>query len=250
MNKLPIPAACSTCEGTGKYKSTLTMMEQRCVLCNGTGVLPKLLPTNAFAVFPGDQPASAPVASIRDDNEFHKLVMAMRAAYGPNPQEPYRAMIAHIDAWGKQQRHEQHKVDAELISTLQAAQLEMRERAEKAEAALSECRAALEVANAWRLELESPPAKPQGCTGTPSCCPDNEGYGCACTPVRTTSDAAYESLSPERRKKFDADMVLLDQLMQDHRRERDRRQNKVPVEVERRVADARGTGVHQDRKPS
>ena len=69
-------------------------------------------------------------------------------------------------------------------------------------------------------------------------------------PARTTSDIAYESLSPERRKKFDADMVLLDQRMQDHRRERERRQNVVPVEVERRVADARGTGVHQDRKPS
>ena len=191
--------------------------------------------------------ASAPVASI-DTPDLQRLLAQLNCAAGADTVDGVkRKIIAHIDAWGKQQRHEQHKVDAELISTLQAAQMEMRERAEKAEAALSECRAALEVANAWRLELESPPAKPQGCTGTPSCCPDNEGYGCACTPVRTTSDAAYESLSPERRKKLDADFLLLEQRIQDHRRERERRQNKVPVEVERRVADARGTGVHQDR---
>lgn len=67
-------------------------------------------------------------------------------------------------------------------------------------------------------------------------------------PKRTTSDAAYESLSPEHRKKFEADMLLLEQRVQDHRRSRERRQHVVPVEVERRLADARGSGVHQDRK--
>lgn len=59
-------------------------------------------------------------------------------------------------------------------------------------------------------------------------------------PARTTADVAYESLTPERRKKFDADMVLLDQRMQVHRRSRERRKLSVPVDVEKRLADRRG----------
>ena len=140
-------------------------------------------------------PASAPVASI-DTQEFSQLM----CAYLNSQTDPCAAgqvwksrdaLVAHIDAWGQQQRKEGYR-----------------------EGRVSAHRAAQEQA------------------------------------ARTTSDIAYESLSPERRKKFDADMVLLDQRMQDHRRERERRQHVVPVEVERRVADARGTGVHQDRKPS
>lgn len=59
-------------------------------------------------------------------------------------------------------------------------------------------------------------------------------------PARTSSDLAYESMSPERRKKLDADMVKLDQQIQDRSRSRERRQHVVPVDVEKRLADRRG----------
>lgn len=58
--------------------------------------------------------------------------------------------------------------------------------------------------------------------------------------ARTTSDVAYESLSPELRKKLDADILVMEQQMQDHRRSRERRQHVVPVDVEKRLADRRG----------
>lgn len=67
--------------------------------------------------------------------------------------------------------------------------------------------------------------------------------------TQTTSDIAYASLSPERRQKLDEELVLLEERVKDSQRRKhpDRRQHSEHVEVERRIADPRGTGKHQDR---
>lgn len=70
------------------------------------------------------------------------------------------------------------------------------------------------------------------------------------TSQRHDSRTAYESLDLKGRRRMDETLARVDQMIQDAKRRKhpDRRQHVAPVEVERRVADARGTGIHQDRK--
>ena len=195
---------------------------------------------------PASAPASAPVASIDKDAYFGKLLSRIAEfGFGGGHEE---ALIAHIDAWGQQQREAglQHAIQTiknsnDVAEDALKQRDALRERAEKAEAALAGLQSMLAgaiIPTSADLESAMQDAAIFG-TGVVSWgkhVPLADIYKVA---ARTTSDIAYESLSPERRKKFNADMVLLDQRMQDHRRERERRQNVVPVDVEHRIGDRR-----------
>lgn len=54
------------------------------------------------------------------------------------------------------------------------------------------------------------------------------------------SNAAYIEMTPERRASVDRLILELEQRIQEHKRNKDRRKDVLPVAVERRVADRRG----------
>lgn len=304
MSQQDKAASCPSCKGTGKSKSTLTMMEMRCFPCGGTGVTPYAgIGEIMQKAAPAAPPVAAPGASI-DTPEFCALLGNLDVAGEiPNNEDGYMdarsALIAHIDAKLAQRYETGRAVDREVLGAALRDQKEtivaQRERIQAAEASLAEHKAArIAYASEFPLNEEGDPdvgnihANIRALKA--SLARLVEGIAAASIwslsptmgvmvndsprqhvrqrfiaeadilallpakadkpsmPARTTSDAAYESLTPDRRKKLDNDMLLLEQRMQEHRRSRERRQHVVPVEVERRIADARGSGVHQDRK--
>jgi hypothetical protein len=158
-------------------------------------------PISAPAAQPA-QPASAPVTSI-DTPEFIRMLDAWYLN-SHNPAESYAALIAHIDA--AMAAHGERMYRNGCADTLNGPVVNSwYERAEKAEAALArlvegcstllqsleaenragimDAETALNARDILRALLPGKADKPKGCTGTPACCPDNEGYGCACTPT-------------------------------------------------------------------
>lgn len=94
---------CPSCKGTGKSKSTLTMMEMRCFPCGGTGVTPY---AGVGEIMQQAAPQAAGAVSI-DSPEFHMLAMNFRDARTPEAvKENWAALTTHINAHAAQSYEE------------------------------------------------------------------------------------------------------------------------------------------------
>jgi hypothetical protein len=117
-----------------------------------------------------------------------------------------KAEEVEITRWGQQQRDAGKREGWDACCNANQEHFrQLRDRAEKAEALVVEARAMFDLMlegcadqkfgdyenghgetigpRMDSLHALLAQVKPKGCTGTPACCPDNEGYGCSCSPM-------------------------------------------------------------------